>query len=199
MQPITIRTKSGDVRCEQFGKASDAAVVWVFGAGGGFGGPAGGVYSRLAERLLPNAIASLCVDYRQPGRLKSCVGDVFAGVEYMAGEGALRVVLIGHSFGGAVVIQAGMAHAKVTGVAALSSQSYGTHGVERLSPKPLLLVHGLQDEVLPPFCSQDIYARARQPKDLVLYPGCLHGLDQCAEALDRDLTAWLLKVFGVNA
>jgi hypothetical protein len=63
-----------------------------------------------------------------------------------------------------------------------------------LSPKPLLLVHGEADEVLPAACSLDIHARARDPKKLILYSGCLHGLDQCQEALDRDLTRWLRDV-----
>jgi fermentation-respiration switch protein FrsA (DUF1100 family) len=194
MQPITIATKAGDVRCEQFGDPSGAAIVWAFGAGGGFGGPAGGLYTRLAERLIPHAIASLCVDYRLPGRLNPCVDDLLAGIDYLLREGARTVVLAGHSFGGAVVIQAGLIHPAVAGVAALSSQSYGTEGVENLSPRPLLLIHGMQDEILPPFCSEDIYARARQPKHLILYPGCMHGLDECAEDLDRDLTRWLLTV-----
>ena len=31
----------------------DLAMLWVFGAGGGLGGPAGGLYTRLGERLRP--------------------------------------------------------------------------------------------------------------------------------------------------
>jgi hypothetical protein len=34
---------------------------------------------------------------------------------------------------------------------------------------------------------------AMEPKELVLYQGCRHGLDDCREELDRDLTEWLRK------
>jgi pimeloyl-ACP methyl ester carboxylesterase len=139
MQPITIATKGGDVRCEQFGQPSRAAIVWAFGAGGGFGGPAGGRYTRRAEGPIPHAIASLCVD------------DLLAGIDFLFREGARSVVLAGHSFGGAVVIQAGLTHPVVAAVAALSSQIYGTESVENLSPRPLLLIRGMQDKILPPF------------------------------------------------
>jgi pimeloyl-ACP methyl ester carboxylesterase len=39
-----------------------------------------------------------------------------------------RVVLVGHSFGGAVVITAGAVHDRVAGVVALASQTYGAPG-----------------------------------------------------------------------
>jgi hypothetical protein len=96
------------------------------------------------------------------------------------------------------VINAGLISEAVIAVAALSSQTAGTDQVAKLSPKPLLLVHGEADEVLPASCSQDIYARAGDPKELILYPGCLHGLDQCRDDLDRDLTRWLKEVLGLS-
>jgi alpha-beta hydrolase superfamily lysophospholipase len=101
---------------------------------------------------------------------------------------------VGHSFGGAVVITAAAASDQVVAVAALSSQSAGTQRVQALSPRPLLLVHGTADEILPDACSRDIYDRAHEPRTLLLYPGCRHGLDQCREALDRDLADWLREV-----
>ena len=79
-------------------------------------------------------------------------------------------------------------------VAALSSQSSGTSAVGSLAPRPLLLLHGSADEILPDRASRDIYARAKEPKQLKLYPGCRHGLDQCREELDRDLLAWIREV-----
>ncbi len=68
--------------------------------------------------------------------------------------------------------------------------------VDGLSPKPVIFIHGKADEVLPPDCSRDLHARAGDPKELILYPGCLHGLDQCREALDRDLIRWLNQVLA---
>jgi hypothetical protein len=105
---------------------------------------------------------------------------------------------VGHSFGGAVVIGVGAVSPAVIGVAALSSISRATELAERISPRPLLVLHGEADEVVPVDRSRDIYSRAREPKRLVLYPGCLHGLDECREELDRDLLGWLREALGVS-
>lgn len=170
----------------------DAAVLWVFGSGGGLGGPAGGLYPRLAERLLEQDIASVELAYRKPGELLECLMDVLVGIAWLAGQERKRVILVGHSFGGAVVLNAAKVAANhVIGVAALSSQSAGIDGLADLSPMPLLFVHGEEDEVLPASCSRQLYEQADQPKRLILYPHCLHGLDECRDALDRDLLQWI--------
>ena len=96
------------------------------------------------------------------------------------------------------VITAGTVSDSVVGVAALSSQSRGTEAAALLAPKPLLVVHGQADEVLPAACGQDIHRRARPPKELILYPNCRHGLDECREALDRDLLGWLERVLALG-
>ncbi len=62
----------------------------------------------------------------------------------------------------------------------------------------MIFIHGSADEVLSDRCSRDLYARAGEPKQLILYPGCRHGLDQCRDALDRDLTRWLQQVLALD-
>ena len=194
---VALVTDQGSISCRLHpADGGDAAVLWVFGAGGGLGGPAGGVYERLGRLLAGEGIASLQVDYRRPADLVPCVLDVLAGLAFLASRGRTRVVLVGHSFGGAVVITAGAASDVVIAVAALSSQSSGTQSVAALAPRPLLVAHGTDDEVLPDRTSRDIHARARDPKRLILYPGCRHGLDACRDALDRDLLAWIREVVG---
>ena len=170
------------------------AVVWVSGAGGGLDGPAWGMYPRLAGRLAAQGIASLRLHYRKPNYLEDCVADTLLGVLYLVQQRGYRGVgLVGHSFGGAVVISAGALSDEVTTVVAMSSQTYGTDLTPQVSPRPLLVLHGTADEILPDRCSQDIYARARQPKELLLYPGCRHGLDECREQVDEDVLNWLVK------
>ncbi len=81
-------------------------------------------------------------------------------------------------------------------VAALSSQTYGTRLAAELSPRSLLLMHGTADEILPDRCSQQIYERASEPKEIRLYQGCRHGLDECREQIDNDLRNWLKQQLG---
>ncbi len=191
---VKLVTSKGSILGRLHPAEGDAAVLWVFGAGGGLGGPAGGLYTRLAERLRPQGVTSLELDYRRPGELQSCILDVMVGLAWLGHLGQRRIVLVGHSFGGAVVINAGVQSDSVIAVAALSSQTAGTGAVGDLSAKPVLFLHGEADEILPPDCSRDLHARAGEPKELILYPGCRHGLDQCREALDRDLMRWLGEV-----
>lgn len=174
-----------------------AVVVWVGGAGGGLDGPAWGMYPRLAGQLAAQGIASLRLHYRQPNYLEECVVDVLLAVQYLVEQrGYGDVALVGHSFGGAVVISAGALSPSVTAVVAMSSQTYGTDLAPRLSPRPLLVLHGTDDEILPHRCSESIYERARQPKELLLYPGCRHGLDECRDQVDADVVRWLTSHLG---
>jgi len=199
---LFLQTDKGPIRARWYEAGDgDAAVIWVFGSGGGLGGPAGGLYPRLANQLVDRDISSLELAYRKPGDLIECMLDVLVGVAWLAGQERTRVVLVGHSFGGAVVLNAAkIAAEQVIGVAALSSQSAGVEDLDGLSPRPALFVHGEEDEVLPPRCSRQLYAMAEEPKQLILYPECLHGLDQCRESLDRDLKRWIeATVAGAQA
>lgn len=195
-EDLTLETTQGANRARYHAGVKDAtAALWIFGAGGGLGGPAGGIYERMARRLAPET-ASLQLDYRCPGKLDSCVLDVLLGIEYLKSRGHGRVILVGHSFGGAVAINAAVVSTGVIAVAALSSQTYGAANVARISPRPILFAHGEEDEVLPYTCSVTLFTNAREPKVLKLYPGCRHGLDDCSEQLDRDLQSWLAHVLA---
>ncbi len=190
---VMLRTTRGEIRGILHPCATGpAAAVYAGGAMGGFEGPAHDLYGRLADRLRP-AMSTLRIHYRQPGEFIECVLDVMAGVSFLRGVGAGDIALVGHSFGGAVVIKAGELSSVVTGIAALSPQLYGTRTVERLG-KPLRLVHGMRDGVLDHAASEDIHARAAEPKRLVLYAEADHSLNQCAAALEDLLAEWLPSV-----
>lgn len=47
--------------------------------------------------------------------------------------------------------------------------------VQEISPKPLLLVHGEADEIIPTRMSREIYAKALDPKEIQLLPGVQHN------------------------
>lgn len=167
------------------------AVIWVCGARGGFAGPGQGAYVRLAEALRQEGMVSLRLDYRHPNVLSECALDLLAGVALLQQDRARPVVLVGHSFGGAVVIAAGVVTTHVAGVVALAPQTYGARLAGQLAPRPLLVVHGKADTRLPYTCGVQIYDWAQEPKQLVLYEGAEHRLEECAAALDQLLMQWI--------
>jgi dienelactone hydrolase len=110
-------------------------------------------------------------------------------------QGIESVGLVGHSFGGAVIIQAATAAAvssdTVRTVVTLSTQSYGAEAVSRLKQgSSILLMHGT---VLPPYCSSSVYNLANDPKEIIFYKGATHGLDEAAEQVHQMVHDWLVK------
>ncbi|MBO0860912.1 MAG: alpha/beta hydrolase [Chloracidobacterium sp.] len=174
------------------------AIVMVGDAGGGLEGPAG-LYEQLAERLQKAGIMTLRIDYREPMDLRESIYDVLAGVEAVRQQGANRVALLGWSFGGAVVITAGVASDLVVGVATIACQNFGAEIASDLSPKSLLIMHGTDDMQTPDQCSRDLYNRARQPKELVLYSGGDHDLARHTELARDRLCAWSKGLLLVSA
>src|ERR1700681_4844588 len=84
VEEIRLRTNAGVIPGRyHITHNGDAAVLWVFGSKGGLDGPAGGMYERLAEQLVPSNIASLRLDYRKPGGLIDCVLDVLLGIGFL--------------------------------------------------------------------------------------------------------------------
>jgi alpha/beta superfamily hydrolase len=155
---VLLRTDRGDIQAIMHqSPEAQHGVIWVGGARGGFGGPGKGAYARLAEGLRREQIASLRMNYRHPNVLPECALDILAGVAYLQHGGYQPVILVGHSFGGAVVIAAGAVTNHVAGVVALAPQTYGAHLAGQLAPRPLLVVHGKADTRLPYTCGVQIY------------------------------------------
>jgi dipeptidyl aminopeptidase/acylaminoacyl peptidase len=64
--------------------------------------------------------------------------------------------------------------------------------IGKVSPRPLLLVQGEDDDVVPLEHAQRLYEKAGQPKELVILPGAGHRLRQDERAVEAALH-WLLK------
>ena len=172
------------------------AVIWVGGVGGGWDTPARELYPHLCQKLIIKDINSLRVCFRYPTDLYKSVLDVIEGIHFLEQQGVESVGLVGHSFGGAVVIQAGTASSSdtVRTVVTLSTQSYGAEGVSRLKQgSSILLIHGTDDKVLPPYCSSYVYSLANDPKEIIFYRGATHGLDEAAEQVHQMVHDWLVK------
>ena len=189
---IEVLTNLGPIRCLYHeAPSAERAVVWVSGAYGGFSG-GGGLYSILSDELIADGLSSLRLDYRHPNILHHSIMDVLAGVDFLRAQGCERVALVGHSFGGAVVIAAAPLADAVATVVGLASQTHGARYAHLVSPRPLLLAHGEDDERLTPRCSILINEWAREPKRLILYPRTGHNLRECRDKLHPVLKSWLL-------
>jgi len=189
---VILGTPNGDIECIYHSVGEPRGVIWVSGARGGFDGPSSGVYSKVSRELVSKGMNSLRLNYRFPGELDHCITDVLIAIRFLDCLGIDRIALVGHSFGGAVVIMAGIMTTQVKAVVALSSQTLGAQRVNELSPTPLLLVHGDNDRILPSSCSKQIYRWAGEPKELVIYRGSGHLLEECKEELHDLLKNWLV-------
>ena len=168
----------------------------VGGALGGFSGPGGTVYRDVGARLADEGVASLRLHYRRPGDVAECAMDVLLAMEWWKARGVASAVIAGHSFGGAVAIAGGILIPEIAGVVGLASQTAGTEGVEHMAGKPLLLIHGDADPVLPAICSENIYSRAREPKELVIIPGCGHLMSEAVEEIVERVTTFACHVLS---
>ncbi len=176
---------------------AEHVVVCVGGAMGGLLGPDGGLYHRLGRALAEQGIGLLRVSYRRPNDLPVCVHDTVAAMELAARHGARRFITLGHSFGGAVAIQAA-AHLdaeSVPGVVTFATQSAGCEPVETLGDRDLLFFHGTDDQILPFQASQMVQMIAENG-ELVLLDGADHALRPAGDELFDRLTDHLPAVFA---
>lgn len=173
-----------------------AVVLCVGGFDGGFDGPADGLFPALSDDLEPHGIGVLRVDFRDrraPGIVADGASDVQAAIEELKRRGVKRFGLVGHSFGGAVMITVGAATPEVVTVVTLSTQTAGVQDTPGLAPRPILIIHGLDDIRLSPDCSRYVYAIAGEPKRLVLLPGARHSLRQASAEVRRLVGDWLVR------
>jgi pimeloyl-ACP methyl ester carboxylesterase len=175
------------------------AVVCVGGAMGGLLGPDGGLFHQLGRLLPEKGIWVLRVSYRRPNDLSMCVHDVVAAMELMSRHGAKRFVTAGHSFGGAVAIQAAahLDRQSVPGIVTFATQSAGCEPAETLSDRDLLLFHGTNDQILPAQASEMVRFLA-ETGELVLLPGADHLLKPAGPEILGRLETHLPAVFAAS-
>lgn len=182
--------------------SSDLAnvAVCVGGAMGGLLGPDGGVYHQLGRQLVDHGIGVVRVSYRQPNDLALCVHDTLAVMELAARHGAQRFMTLGHSFGGAVAIQAAanLEADSVPGVVTFATQSAGCEPVEELGDRDLLFFHGTNDQILPFQASQMVQMLAGGG-ELVLLDGADHALRPSGSDVLARLMDHVPAVFAAPA
>jgi len=108
-----------------------------------------------------------------------------------------QFVPLGHSFGGAVAIQAA-AHLdaeSVPGAVTFATQSAGCEVAERLGDRDLLFVHGTRDAILPHQSSEMVRMLAGTG-DLWLIPDADHLLSPAGDEILERMLTHLPSVFG---
>jgi predicted alpha/beta hydrolase family esterase len=168
------------------------ALVLCGGAMGGLLGPGDALYHHLGVEWSARGVPVLRVSYRKPNDLDQCCVDVAAAVQLaIGGAGADQVVLMGHSFGGAVAVRVGVGlHEMVAGVVTFATQSAGCELAAGLQGTPLLLFHGDRDEILPIHASEMVQMIAGSG-ELVRLPGDGHLLAKSDDAIRERLATFL--------
>ncbi len=198
--PVRLSTDRGMIEARYYESSRlGKSVIFVGGVGGNFDTPAKGLYPRLCRELMSEGIGSLRVSFRHPTILDESVFDVLAALDFLQRRKGTRVAgLVGHSFGGAVVIKAAVLSDLVYTIVTLATQCYGAEAAAQLKRDcSILLIHGLNDPVLPAHCSSKAYNLAKGKKRLSFYKGAGHGLDESAEEVHKEAFEWIIETLGM--
>ncbi|HNG20556.1 MAG TPA: hypothetical protein PLI59_15340 [Candidatus Obscuribacter sp.] len=185
---IELKTYSG-------GRRPTLGVVVAGGVAGTFDSPACGLYDKLGNSLSTDRLMTVHLCFRKPQEFAETVYDARAAVQYLKSMGVERVILVGHSLGGAAMISAAAFEPNVIGVVPISSQPYGANPVSDLGSKKILVMTGLLDVVEPPAWSRAIFKEAVGERDIAYFPGS-HNLDECADGVYERLRNWILSFLG---
>jgi alpha/beta superfamily hydrolase len=197
-QEIMIPTTRGSIAARYYASpGATSGIVWIGGIGGFWDGIAGDLYTRTCESLLPDGITSIRLTLRCPTQLDESVTDALAGIAFLQERDIRRIGLVGHSFAGAVAIRAAVYSALPVTVVSLAAQSHGAELVGHLPRQcSLLLIHGTSDEVLHVSNSEYLATLAHQPKQLLLFEGAKHKLDEVAQDVYQAVRTWLHRRLG---
>ncbi len=179
---------------------AEHVVLACGGALGGTLGPANGLYHDLGEAWAARAdqgIATIRVGYRVPNQLDDCLHDLLAAADLATQRGARHFTVLGHSFGGAVAIQAGVALGpRTAGVITFATQSAGCEVGEALGMAgvPVLHFHGTDDTILPFMASQMV--QMLTGGEVVILPGADHILTSARTELWDRVLNWVPERFA---
>jgi len=193
--PVIMQTEKGDISTHYFPAHNTSfGALWVGGINNSQGSPVETLFADAAEHLTSEGIVSLKVLFRNSGDFEDCEYDIEAGLAFLENKGIDSVALIGHSFGGAIVIRVATQISSVRTVVTLASQSLGADGVANLNSScSILFLHGTDDEILSSGCSQYLHELAQTQKKLLLCPGADHNFEPLTEIVQQRVCEWIIK------
>ncbi|MEZ5164968.1 MAG: alpha/beta family hydrolase [Acidimicrobiales bacterium] len=194
---VEIYTMQGLLQIWWLGQPGATDVVLMCGgAMGGMLGPGRSLYLELGLELAAEGRAAMAVGYRKPGDLDRCLLDTCATADLALRNGAERFVILGHSFGGAVAIQAASTFpAHTAGIITYATQSAGCEQAARIGDVPLLLLHGERDSILGPENSMMVRALAGTG-EVRTFPGADHLLAEAADEIAEITGRWVRERFA---
>lgn len=164
------------------------------------------LHARFVNWLPERGFNVLVFDYRGYGRSEGSVSregtveDAVAAIDFAEARDPGRVVVFGHSLGGAIGIVATARRPAVRGIVAestfptyreIAARKVGLLGflawviissgcdpqssLDALPPRPLFVIHGTEDRIVPVWFGQALYDRAPEPKELLLIEGGGHA------------------------
>jgi alpha/beta superfamily hydrolase len=193
---VQIETSRGRIDCAYYkAEGANKGVIMVTGVSGGFDTPADSLYPRLSADLKKTGISSVRVKFRNSKDLAEALIDVLVGIEFLKSENVGIIGLIGHSFGGAVVVQATFNSKNVKTIVMLSTQGFGIDPISFLpEDTSVFLIHGEEDEVISPDVSVFTYDLAHEPKRIEIYDSKAgHELDNVADEVYVEIKDWIIK------
>ena len=110
-------------------------------------------------------ISSLRLDYRDRTSFEECLLDALISLALLKASGIKEIAIVGHQLGGAVAIAATALTPWVKGVVAIAARPQAIGFVDRIAPRPLLVLHGGQDTQSPLTVSEDLFAAAQEPNE----------------------------------
>lgn len=204
LRHIEMYTTSGLLTLLWHGNAEcDKVVLCGGGAMGGVLGPGDSFFHELGIILSSrHNIATIRVGYRRPNDLQGCIDDLAAAALLAENNGAESFVNVGHSFGGAVALGAAIDPSPLAsltnGVVLLATQSAGCENAGLLHRRPLLLVHGDRDDILPPWSSEVVNELAGGHGELEILSGAGHLLRENGSAawLRENIPDWIVRTLS---
>ncbi len=141
---------------------------------------------------------AMAIGYRTPGDLTRCLLDTCAAADLALRNGAERFAILGHSFGGAVAIQAASTFpAHTAGIVTFATQSAGCEDAALIGSTPLLLLHGERDSILGPENSVMVQSIAGTG-EVRTFPGTDHLMAEAADEIAEMTGTWVREKFAAH-